>query len=72
MKNTILITVLTIILLASCKETPKNENEATPDNKPKTENNLEMQQKQDSIEAVREEYRKLDSIQQVKSHGHAH
>lgn len=64
MKNTILITALTIILLASCKE--------TPDNKPKMENNVEMQQKQDSIEAVREEYRKLDSIQQVKSHGHAH
>lgn len=72
MKNTILITALTIILLASCKETPKNENEATPDNIPKMENNVEMQQKQDSIEAVREEYRKLDSIQQVKSHGHAH
>lgn len=72
MKNTILIAVLAIILLASCKETPKNENEATPDNIPKMENNVEMQQKQDSIEAVREEYRKLDSIQQVKSHGHAH
>ena len=32
----------------------------------------EMRQREDSLKIVREENRRLDSIQQVKSHGHAH
>ena len=32
----------------------------------------EMSQREDSLNMVREENRILDSIQQVKSHGHAH
>jgi uncharacterized Zn finger protein (UPF0148 family) len=71
MKNSIFIAVFALALFSSCKDTSKNESAEMSDN-PKVENQAEIQRKQDSIEAVREENRKLDSIQQIKAHGHAH
>lgn len=71
MKNSIFIAVFALALLSSCKDTSKNESAEMSDN-PKVENQVEIQRKQDSIVAVKEENRMLDSIQQMKSHGHAH
>jgi outer membrane murein-binding lipoprotein Lpp len=71
MKKVLFIATIGITLLASCTETKKK--------KPIETQNIEttirkeaLQQKKDSIEAVIKENRILDSIQQVKSHGHAH
>lgn len=72
MKNSIFIAVFALALLSSCKETSKNDNAEMADTNSKIENNAEMKRKQDSIVAVKEENRMLDSIQQMKSHGHAH
>ena len=72
MKNSIFIAVFALALLSSCKDTSKNKNAEMPETISKTENNAEMKRKQDSIVAVKEEKRMLDSIQQMKSHGHAH
>ena len=71
MKNSIFIAVFALALLSSCKDTSKNKNAEMPETISKTENNAEMKRKQDSIVAVKEENRMLDSIQQMKSHGHA-
>jgi len=72
MKNSIFIAVFALTLLSSCKETSKNDNAEMADTNSKIENKAEMKRKQDSIVAVKEENRMLDSIQQMKSHGHAH
>ncbi len=63
MKKVLFIAAIGLTLLASCKETSKKET---------TLSAQEMQQKQDSINKLRAENKRLDSIQQVKSHGHAH
>lgn len=71
MKKILFIATISLTLLASCKETKKKK----PIETQNTETILskeELQQKQDSIEAVRKENYILDSLQQVKSHGHAH
>lgn len=66
------IAIITITLLSSCRENPKNGNGETQESKTTIENKEEMLKKQNSVEAVSEENRKLDSIQQVRAHGHAH
>ena len=71
MKKVLFIATISLTLLASCRETKKDESVETQN----TETILspeEMSQREDSLKIVREENRRLDSIQQVKSHGHAH
>lgn len=71
MKKVLFITTICLTLLASCRETNKNKDVETQN----TETTLspeEMRQREDSLKIVREENRSMDSIQQVKSHGHAH
>ena len=63
MKKVLFIATISLTLLASCRETQNTETILSPE---------EMSQREDSLEIVREENRRLDSIQQVKSHGHAH
>jgi uncharacterized protein YcfL len=63
MKKVLFIAAISLTLFASCRESEKNE----------TISNEEMMlQKQDSLEKVRAENKRLDSLQQVESHGHAH
>lgn len=63
-------------LLASCNETPEKlvipKEEATPkvQENVNRDNNAEMMTTQDSIEMARK--KKMDSLEQVNSHGHAH
>tara|TARA_R110000868_G_scaffold244155_1_gene500301 strand:- start:77 stop:292 length:216 start_codon:yes stop_codon:yes gene_type:complete len=71
MKKVLFIATISLTLLASCKETKKNESVETQ-NTETTLSQEEISQKQDSIQEVRKEKRRLDSIQQVQSHGHAH
>lgn len=71
MKKVLFIATITLTLLASCRETKKKESVETQ-NTETTLNPEEMRQREDSLKIIREENRKLDSIQQVKSHGHAH
>lgn len=71
MKKVLFIATISLTLLASCRENKKDENVEEQ----KIETTLspeEMRQREDSLKIVREENRILDSIQQVKSHGHAH
>ncbi|ADF54582.1 MAG: hypothetical protein CMP12_14085 [Zunongwangia sp.] len=71
MKKVLFIATISLTLLASCRDNKKVENME----KQKIETTLspeEMSQREDSLNMVREENRILDSIQQVKSHGHAH
>ncbi|WP_339724716.1 hypothetical protein [Maribacter stanieri] len=71
MKKVFFIATISLTLLASCRETNKNKGVETQN----TETTLspeEMSQREDSLKIVREENRRLDSIQQVESHGHAH
>ncbi|MEH6765189.1 MAG: hypothetical protein V7655_11870 [Aequorivita antarctica] len=71
MKKVLFIATISLTLLASCRENKKVENMEDQ----KIETTLspeEMRQREDSLKMVREENRILDSIQQVKSHGHAH
>ena len=71
MKKVLFIATISLTLLASCRDNKKVENME----KQKIETTLspeEMSQREDSLKMVREENRILDSIQQVKSHGHAH
>tara|TARA_R110002051_G_C8756103_1_gene500979 strand:- start:3992 stop:4204 length:213 start_codon:yes stop_codon:yes gene_type:complete len=70
MKNAIFIPIIALALLASCKETPKNDTAPTMQKEYKEDNNAEMISKQDSIQMARK--KAMDSIEQVKSHGHAH
>jgi hypothetical protein len=55
-----------LALLVSCKETKKEETGPNA----KKDNNAEMVRIQDSIQMARE--KTMDSLEQVKSHGHAH
>jgi cell shape-determining protein MreC len=71
MKKVLFIAAISFTLLSSCKETNKKKPIETQ-NTETTLSKEELQQKQDSIEAVKKENRILDSLQQVKSHGHAH
>tara|TARA_R110002051_G_scaffold194932_3_gene263142 strand:- start:427 stop:642 length:216 start_codon:yes stop_codon:yes gene_type:complete len=71
MKKVLFIATISLTLLASCKETKKNERVETQ-NTETTLSKEELRQKKDSLQEVRKEKRRLDSIQQVKSHGHAH
>ena len=71
MKKVLFIATICLTLLASCRDNKKVENME----RQKIETTLspeEMSQREDSLNMVREENRILDSIQQVKSHGHAH
>jgi len=70
MKKVFFITTVVLTLLASCKET-KNE-EATPKAQENVnkDNNAVMVRMQDSIQMARK--KTMDSLEQVKSHGHAH
>ena len=71
MKKVLFIATISLTLLASCRDNKKVENME----KQKIETTLspeEMSQREDSLNMVREENRILDSIQQVKAHGHAH
>jgi hypothetical protein len=71
MKKVLFIATISLTLLTSCKDNKKVENIEEQ----KIETTLspeEMRQREDSLKIVREENRILDSIQQVKSHGHAH
>lgn len=71
MKKVLFIATISLTLIASCKDNKKVGN--IEEQKIETAlSQEELRQKQDSIEAVREENRILDSIQQVKAHGHAH
>tara|TARA_R110001599_G_scaffold161385_1_gene349966 strand:+ start:173 stop:388 length:216 start_codon:yes stop_codon:yes gene_type:complete len=71
MKKVLFIATISLTLLASCKETKKNERVETQ-NTETTLSKEELRKKKDSLQEVRKEKRRLDSIQQVKSHGHAH
>ena len=71
MKKVLFIATISLTLLASCRDNKKVENMEEQ----KIETTLspeEMSQREDSLKMVREENRILDSIQQVKSHWHAH
>ena len=71
MKKVLFIATISLTLLASCTETKKKKSIETQ-NIETTIHKEELQQKKDSIEAIKKENRILDSLQQVKSHGHAH
>ncbi|SDE92310.1 hypothetical protein SAMN05421636_108312 [Pricia antarctica] len=70
MKRVFFITSVALTLLASCKETKKEE--ATPEVKENVTkgNNADMTRNQDSIQMNQK--KTMDSLEQVKSHGHAH
>ncbi len=71
MKKVLFIATISLTLLASCKDNKKVKNMEEQKNET-TLSPEEMRHKEDSLKIVREENRILDSIQQVKSHGHAH
>ena len=71
MKKVFFIATISLTLLASCRETNKNKDVETQ-NTETTLSKEELRKKKDSLQEVRKEKRRLDSIQQVKSHGHAH
>ncbi|MDT0651037.1 hypothetical protein [Autumnicola edwardsiae] len=70
MKRVFFITTVALALLASCREEPKNNTAPTTQEEIKKDNNAEMLRTQDSIQMARE--KTMDSLEQVKSHGHAH
>jgi hypothetical protein len=71
MKKVLFIATISLIVLASCKDNKKVENVENQETET-TLNTEEMRQREDSLKIVREENRVMDSIQQVKNHGHAH
>jgi len=71
MKKVLFIATISLTLLASCRDNNKVEN-MEEQNTETTLSQEEMSQREDSLKIVREENRVMDSIQQVKSHGHAH
>jgi len=71
MRKVLFIATFSLIVLASCKDNKKVESVETQKTEA-TQSAEEMRQKEDSLKIAREENRILDSIQQVKSHGHAH
>ena len=66
MKTKILIiaTVISLSLLTSCREQKNTEKEA--------EAEVKIEQVEEQPEIDVDEKRRLDSIRQVKEHGHAH
>lgn len=76
MKKQFIITVAIYALFVACTDTPKNNTETQKqEEKSIIKNDTETKMEQDSVEIVRfeqAEKRKLDSLQQVQSHGHAH
>lgn len=71
MKKVLFIATISLIVLASCTDNKKVESVEIQE----TETTLsaeEISKREDSLKIVREENRVLDSIQQVKNHGHAH
>ncbi|MHB1107475.1 MAG: hypothetical protein ACYC01_09325 [Lutibacter sp.] len=70
MKKQFIITVGICALFVACTDTPKNNTETQKqEEKSIMKIDAETKMEQDSIEI---EKRKLDSLQQVQSHGHAH
>ncbi len=63
-KTLIIATILSLGLLTSCREQKHTEKEAEADVK------IEQIEEQPEIDV--DEKRRLDSIRQVKEHGHAH
>jgi len=76
MKKQFIITVGICALFVACTDTPKNNTETQKqEEKSIMKIDAETKMGQDSIEIERfeqAEKRKLDSLQQVQSHGHAH
>ncbi|MEO2073426.1 MAG: hypothetical protein ABGW99_19015 [Zunongwangia sp.] len=70
MKKILFITVMATTLLVSCKETKKEETSPVVQKNAPKDNNAEMIRIQDSIQMARK--KTMDSLEQVKSHGHAH
>ncbi|MEB8330164.1 hypothetical protein OO009_12435 [Flavobacteriaceae bacterium KMM 6897] len=70
MKKVLFIATISLTLLASCKETPKNATAPTMQEEVKKDNNAEMMMNQDSIQMAHK--KTMDSLEQVKSHGHVH
>lgn len=70
MKKVFFITTVALTLLASCKETKSEDAAPNVQENVDNDNNAEMIRTQDSIQMARK--MTMDSIEQVKSHGHAH
>jgi len=70
MKKVFFITAVALTLMASCRETKKGEAAPTVQENVIKDNNAEMIRTQDSIQMAQK--RTMDSLEQVKSHGHAH
>jgi hypothetical protein len=63
-KTPIIVTILALSLLTSCREQKDTEKEA--------EAEVKIEQVEEQPEIDVDEKRQLDSIRQVKEHGHAH
>jgi hypothetical protein len=63
-KTPIIVTILALSLLTSCREQKDTEKEA--------EAEVKIEQVEEQPEIDVDEKRRLDSIRQVKDHGHAH
>jgi hypothetical protein len=62
-KTPIIVTILSLSLLTSCREQKHTEKEA----------DVKIEQIEEQPEIIdNDEKRRLDSIRQVKEHGHAH
>ncbi|MDO9274359.1 MAG: hypothetical protein Q7T92_02285 [Lutibacter sp.] len=76
MKKQLIITVCICALFAACADTTKKNIETQKqEEKSIIKNDAETKMEQERIETARfeqAEKRKLDSLQQVQSHGHAH
>lgn len=71
MKRVFFITTIAMMtLFASCKETKKEEATPNVQENVNDDNNKEMMSEQDSIQMARK--KTMDSLEQIKSHGHAH
>ncbi|SFC39290.1 hypothetical protein SAMN04487891_11095 [Flagellimonas taeanensis] len=70
MKKVIFSTVIAMTLLASCNQPKKKETAPKAQESMDKVNNAEMIRREDSIKMAKE--KTLDSLEQVKSHGHAH
>jgi len=70
MKRAIFIPVIALTLLASCKETPTNDMSPTIQKEIQKDNKADVITTQDSLQMARK--RTMDSLEQIKSHGHAH
>ena len=70
MKRAIFITTVALTLLASCKETPTNDTSPTIQKEIQKDNKADVITTQDSLQMARK--RTMDSLEQIKSHGHAH